>query len=76
MEDALVPREQGMITTGHRDQKIYEKYNQNESKCLSSRAMQRVLAGKVLNGRPIMYMDALQQERKRLDQLKVILGII
>jgi hypothetical protein len=52
-----------MITIGHHDYKSYEKYNQ------------RVLAGEDFNGRPIMYTNALQQEREHLDLLKVIFVI-
>ena len=35
-----------------------------------------MLVGEGLNGRPIMYTDARQQEKDFLDQLKVIFGII
>jgi hypothetical protein len=59
MENAFVPCEHGMITIGHRDSKSYEKYNQNESKCLSNRAVHGVLAREVYNKRPIMYSDAI-----------------
>lgn len=76
MENALFPCKQGMITTRHRDNKSYQKYNQHESKCLSNCAMHGVFAREVYNGSPVIYSDALQQEKDSLNQFKVIFLIV
>lgn len=70
MSDALVPVEDGMKISGHRDQKSYTQYDQGQSDC-KGRAMQRCISGELLNGRVLMFDEAFSEEMERSKRVKV-----
>ena len=66
LNEALVPIEKAMETTGHHNIDAYEKYNKKK-KYISERATQRVLFGEIKDGCPLLYFDAYKEELERRD---------
>ncbi|KAL3680006.1 hypothetical protein R1sor_022962 [Riccia sorocarpa] len=69
MADVLVPQQDGMKQTGHRDEKSYRKYIQNQSG-IKDRAAQRIISGEICNGELLSYEAALKEEQLRFRKLQ------
>jgi hypothetical protein len=61
MEQAMVRIEQKMECTWHRDAKFYYKYNQDD-KCMVDRAIEHIITCECINGRPLTYQEAYDDE--------------
>ncbi|KAL3687813.1 hypothetical protein R1sor_014122 [Riccia sorocarpa] len=70
MAEALVPQQDGMRQTGHKDEKSYAKYIQNPSG-VKDRAAQRIISGEVENGQLLTYEAALRDEQLCFARLQV-----
>ena len=69
MEQALVPVNVACERTGHRDPKSFYKYVKKD-KTVEDRAMQQIISReRSANGQPILYAEALEQEKSK--KLKV-----
>ena len=65
MEQAFVPVNVACERTGHRDPKSFYKYGKKD-KSVEDRAMQRIiLEEKNAKGQPILYVEALEQEKSK-----------
>lgn len=61
MEQAMVLIEQRMERIRHRDAKFYYKYNQDD-KCMVDRVIQHIITFECINGRPLIYQEAYDDE--------------